>query len=88
MLVATNVAARGLDVKDITVVINYDMPQDLQEYIHRIGRTARIGHSGRAISFLDAFKDKKHIDGLTQILKDAGVSLFFIFKFVFSINYF
>ena len=51
-LVATDVAARGLDVDDIEVVFNYDLPHDGDDYIHRIGRTGRAGRSGRAISFV------------------------------------
>jgi ATP-dependent RNA helicase DeaD len=50
-LVATDVAARGLDVDDIEVVFNYDLPYDAEDYVHRIGRTGRKGRSGRAISF-------------------------------------
>jgi ATP-dependent RNA helicase RhlB len=50
ILVATDVASRGLHVENITHVINYDLPQDREDYVHRIGRTARAGRSGRAIS--------------------------------------
>ena len=51
-LVATDVAARGIDVDDVQVVFNYDLPYDGQDYVHRIGRTGRAGRSGRAISFV------------------------------------
>ncbi len=51
-LVATDVAARGIDVDDIEVVFNYDLPYDVQDYVHRIGRTGRAGRSGKAISFV------------------------------------
>ncbi|MEE8398519.1 MAG: DEAD/DEAH box helicase [Desulfobacterales bacterium] len=51
ILVATDVASRGIHVEDITHVFNYDLPQDAENYIHRIGRTARAGKTGRAISF-------------------------------------
>jgi len=51
-LVATDVAARGLDVKDIEVVFNYDLPNDGEDYVHRIGRTGRAGSEGRAITFV------------------------------------
>jgi ATP-dependent RNA helicase RhlE len=51
VLVATDVAARGIDVNNITLVINYNLPEDPRNYIHRIGRTARAGKSGMAISF-------------------------------------
>ncbi len=54
ILVATDLAARGLDVPHIELVINYDMPQCPEDYIHRIGRTARAGASGKAINFLTA----------------------------------
>ena len=51
-LVATDVAARGLDVDDLEVVFNYDLPNDAEDYTHRIGRTGRAGKSGRAITFV------------------------------------
>jgi ATP-dependent RNA helicase RhlE len=51
ILVATDIAARGIDVKGIELVVNYDLPDDAENYIHRIGRTARAGHEGIAISF-------------------------------------
>jgi ATP-dependent RNA helicase RhlB len=51
VLVATDVASRGLHVPDVSHVINYDLPQDAPDYVHRIGRTARAGASGDAISF-------------------------------------
>ncbi len=51
ILVATDVAARGLHIPEVSHVINYDLPQDAEDYVHRIGRTARAGQSGDAISF-------------------------------------
>lgn len=51
-LVATDVAARGIDVENVEVVFNYDLPYDVEDYVHRIGRTGRAGRSGRAISFV------------------------------------
>ncbi len=51
ILVATDIAARGIDVSNIEVVINYDLPEDIENYVHRIGRTARAGKEGRAVSF-------------------------------------
>jgi ATP-dependent RNA helicase RhlB len=51
ILVATDVAARGLHIPDVTHVFNYDLPQDAPDYVHRIGRTARLGAKGEAISF-------------------------------------
>ena len=52
LLIATDVAARGLHIADVSHVINYDLPQDVEDYVHRIGRTARFGASGEAISFI------------------------------------
>jgi len=52
ILVATDVAARGIDVEDIAVVVNFDVPQDPEYYIHRIGRTARAGKTGRSFTFV------------------------------------
>lgn len=52
LLVATNVAARGLDIADISHVINYDAPESVEEYIHRIGRTGRAGKAGTALTFI------------------------------------
>ena len=51
-LVATDVAARGLDVDDVEVVFNYDLPHDGEDYVHRIGRTGRAGKTGKAITFV------------------------------------
>jgi len=51
VLVATDVAARGLHIPDVTHIFNFDLPQDAPDYVHRIGRTARLGAKGEAISF-------------------------------------
>ncbi len=59
LLFATDIAARGLDIEEINCVINYDLPRSPADYIHRIGRTARAGKSGVAISFVD-HEDKEH----------------------------
>ena len=52
LLVATDVAARGLDIDDIDIVFNYDLPYDPEDYVHRIGRTGRAGRSGKSITFV------------------------------------
>jgi len=52
VMIATDVAARGLDIESVVLVINYDMPQDIDSYIHRIGRTGRIGNQGTAVTFI------------------------------------
>ncbi len=51
VLVATDIAARGIDVRNISLVVNYDLPENSEDYVHRIGRTGRAGQSGRAVSF-------------------------------------
>merc|ERR1711881_517814 len=52
ILVATDVAGRGIDIKDVSMVINYDMAKSIESYTHRIGRTGRAGKSGKAITFV------------------------------------
>lgn len=71
VLVATDVAARGLDIKDIRVVINYDFPNGVEDYVHRIGRTGRAGASGIAYTFLGD-KDAKHASDLIKVLEGAN----------------
>lgn len=68
VLVATDIAARGIDVIGIELVINYDLPEDADSYVHRIGRTGRAGKEGRAISFAtpDQGKDIKNIERLIR----------------------
>lgn len=61
LLIATDVAARGLDVEGVTHVFNYDIPEDVESYIHRIGRTGRAGNDGLAITFA-ALKDKQALE--------------------------
>jgi len=67
ILVCTDVAARGLDIKDVNLVINYDMPQEAANYVHRIGRTGRAGKEGRAISFC-AHEDCENLDDIYELL--------------------
>jgi len=76
VLVATDIAARGIDIDDITHVINFDLPNDSESYVHRIGRTARAGASGSAISFCDAdekpfLKDIEKLIGKTIPIVDS-----------------
>lgn len=63
VLVATDVAARGLDINDVDLVINYEMPQDAESYVHRIGRTGRAGKDGLAFSFIS----EKDVDSLGRV---------------------
>ena len=73
-LVATDVAARGIDVDDVQVVFNYDLPYDVEDYVHRIGRTGRAGRSGRAISFIAGRElfQIQHIERYTKMRIQRG----------------
>lgn len=68
VLLATDVAARGIDVPKVDLVINYDLPFNSEEYIHRVGRTGRAGRSGRAISFV-SHRDKQQLQGIEKLIK-------------------
>lgn len=70
ILVATDIAARGIDVVGIETVINYDLPDDAENYVHRIGRTGRAGHDGRAISFATP-EQRSEIRNIEKIIKTA-----------------
>lgn len=72
ILVATDVAARGLDVKDVLYVINYDFPNNIEDYVHRIGRTGRAGASGTAITLFSRSEDGKMAKGLVRVMRDAN----------------
>ena len=67
MLVATDVAARGLDIPHVTHVINFDLPTDIDDYVHRIGRTGRAGKKGLATAFFSD-KDSSLARGLAELL--------------------
>lgn len=68
LLIATDVAARGLDVDDIRMVVNFDFPKEMDTYIHRIGRTGRAGKKGTAVSFFVAEKNGRCARELIEIL--------------------
>ena len=73
ILVAPDVAGRGIDIKDVSLVINYDMAKSIDAYTHRIGRTGRAGKSGKAITFLT--QDDSHLFyELKQLLLSSPVS--------------
>ncbi|XP_063818384.1 probable ATP-dependent RNA helicase DDX4 isoform X7 [Pseudophryne corroboree] len=73
VIVATSVAARGLDIENVLHVINFDIPGDIDEYVHRIGRTGRCGNIGKAISFFDRRGDDEQrvVRSLVKVLTDA-----------------
>ncbi len=73
ILVATDIAARGIDVIGIELVVNYDLPNNTDDYVHRIGRTARAGMGGRAISFA-TFEQRKDVRDIERLIK-TGLSI-------------
>lgn len=71
ILVATDVAARGIDIRDLPVIVNFDFPNTMEDYVHRIGRTARAGDKGDAYTFFSS-RDGKHAKELARIMEQAG----------------
>jgi len=71
ILVATDVASRGLDVKDIKYVINYDFPNQIEDYVHRVGRTGRAGSTGSSYTFFTSDKFR-HAPDLVKVLREAN----------------
>merc|ERR1719348_2323610 len=71
IIVATAVAARGLDIPNVKHVINFDMPGDVEEYVHRIGRTGRMGNLGLATSFFND-KNRNLVKDLVELLAESN----------------
>ncbi|KAL4796414.1 hypothetical protein BDV19DRAFT_81281 [Aspergillus venezuelensis] len=71
VLIATSVAARGLDVKQLKLVVNYDAPNHLEDYVHRAGRTGRAGNTGTAVTFLTEEQERYSVD-IAKALKQSG----------------
>ena len=74
ILIATSVAARGLDVKQLKLVVNFDAPNHLEDYVHRAGRTGRAGNTGTAVTFLTPEQDRYSVD-IAKALKQSGQSV-------------
>ena len=72
LMFATDVAARGLDIKGVTHVVNFDMARDVESYVHRIGRTGRAGELGESVTFWNPDYDKECAPALCKIARDAG----------------
>lgn len=72
LLIATSVAARGLDVSSLNLVINYDVPNHLEDYVHRVGRTGRAGRSGRSITFVAPEDEEQFAPDLVKALKESN----------------
>ncbi len=73
VIVATDVASRGLDIRDVSLVINYHIPEEPERYIHRIGRTGRIGRAGKAMSFI-APEDKRFFARISKLKRNYQVA--------------
>ncbi|XP_050586718.1 probable ATP-dependent RNA helicase DDX43 [Bombus affinis] len=71
ILLATDVASRGIDIDDITHVLNFDFPRDIEEYVHRVGRTGRAGRTGESITYMTR-SDWSHARELINILEEAN----------------
>ncbi|KAL3171029.1 hypothetical protein MRX96_013919 [Rhipicephalus microplus] len=71
ILIATDVAARGLDIKDVTHIFNYDFPRNIEEYVHRVGRTGRAGRRGESITLVTR-ENWRHARELISILEEAN----------------
>jgi len=68
LLIASDVAARGLDIADLSHVVNFDVPSNAEDYVHRIGRTGRAGKKGNAFTFVTS-EDQKYIEAITALIK-------------------
>ena len=73
ILIATSVAARGLDIPNVKHVVNYDMPNHIEEYVHRIGRTGRCGNLGKSTCFFDSETDGSMARALIKVLQDVSI---------------
>ena len=74
IVVATDVAARGIDIERISLVVNYDIPLDAESYVHRIGRTGRAGRSGRALLFVEP-RERRLLRNIEHLMKNQSMKL-------------
>jgi len=74
VMVATSVAARGLDVKELNLVVNYEVPNHIEDYVHRVGRTGRAGQKGVAYTFIEP-EEEEHAPGLLRALEQAEIEV-------------
>ena len=74
IMTATSVAARGLDVKQLKLVINYDVPNHMEDYVHRCGRTGRAGNKGTAVTFITEDQDRFSVD-IVKAMKQSGAQV-------------
>jgi ATP-dependent RNA helicase RhlE len=74
ILVATDIAARGIDISHIAHVINYDLPMVAEDYVHRVGRTARAGAEGQAVSFITP-EDRAQWREISRLLARTGAAI-------------
>jgi superfamily II DNA/RNA helicase len=81
VMLATDVAARGLDIENVDLVLNYDLPKEIDTYVHRIGRSGRIGNRGNALTFIatdengKAYEDEGVMQKLLNIMRDANADV-------------
>ena len=74
ILIATDLMARGIDFKGVNMVVNYDFPQSIVSYIHRIGRTGRAGKSGKAITYFTD-DDSEFLRNIANLMKKSGLDV-------------
>ena len=67
ILIATDILSRGIDIDDIAMVVNYDVPHEAEDYVHRVGRTARANNDGKAVTFVSE-RDRRRWDGIEKFL--------------------
>eukprot|EP00818_Percolomonas_sp_WS_P007284 CAMPEP_0117438284 /NCGR_PEP_ID=MMETSP0759-20121206/1974_1 /TAXON_ID=63605 /ORGANISM="Percolomonas cosmopolitus, Strain WS" /LENGTH=631 /DNA_ID=CAMNT_0005229971 /DNA_START=96 /DNA_END=1991 /DNA_ORIENTATION=+ len=75
VMCATDIASRGLDIPMVDLVVNFDMPNDAESFVHRIGRTGRVGRKGHSLSFVDAVKDGDALFDIVKMLKKNDIAV-------------